>query len=676
VRWFANSLISLAVLLSLWGHDAAAQESSGSGSGSASSSESGTSSGAGPASGAGTASGSATASGSGADVEQTSELSDEDLAKLSQGEAIEIFDERPDKPFDRDTEVRLTGEQLAERGAVDLATALALLPDVTVQEAGRGGSTVIIRGASKGQVSVLIDGVLVSDPFYGTFDLTSIPVTDIVQIRVATTPQSPIDGPGGPGGVIEVHTRDAAGTQVVIARATGDSLPSFGVSGTARMALTRHLALRVSAAGLGGGRSLTLAAPFDEISESRRDSAGAARLEYRNANRRVVCDGFIDDRHYMVPPSETTTALLLVDRENNGRVSAKLDDKIAGYQVQAQGWFQYLMRHSRSFSDPTFSFETAAENLTAKRTGGMALVTHAIGKDARWAGSVTVQNDRANVHAGSLMNPTVSKGDVTIIEPAGDLQYEYKTLRLDGAVGLAVPTGISADPWLEAKAVAKWRPRFGSLEMTATAGRKGRVPSLRERFQPGIGDPNLAPEIITHGEVRAVEHIADRVHVEVAPFYRHQEGTIIGTTQPPNVGQFVNLGIINLWGVDVQGSARVHARVEVGGAYDYVRAHSDQLGDDPLSHLPHHRAEGWVRVMPVRQSSLMARYSLYGDSMINQMTMLPAYRTLEVTASWQVTREYLVVFRGTDVLGARPLIRPGVYGPGAVVSLVLQGTWE
>src|SRR3954453_18119943 len=27
-------------------------------------------------------------------------------------EAIEVFDERPDKPFDRDTELRLTGAQL------------------------------------------------------------------------------------------------------------------------------------------------------------------------------------------------------------------------------------------------------------------------------------------------------------------------------------------------------------------------------------------------------------------------------------------------------------------------------------------------------------------------------------------------------------------------------------
>src|SRR5262249_27100178 len=188
----------------------------------------------------------------------TANLSDEDLVNLSQAETVEIYDERPDKPFDRDTEVRLTGEQLAARGAVDLGTALALIPDVTVRDAGRGGFNVDVRGARKGAVSILIDGVLVTDPYYGTFDVSTIPVTDIVQIRVATRPQSRIDGPGGPGGVIEVSTRDAIGPQLVIGRLTADSLPSLGMTGTARVALMKNLALRMSVSGLGGARDLAL----------------------------------------------------------------------------------------------------------------------------------------------------------------------------------------------------------------------------------------------------------------------------------------------------------------------------------------------------------------------------------------------------------------------------------
>src|SRR5687767_10034992 len=84
-------------------------------------------------------------------------LTDEELERMaSQVEVIEIWDERPDKPYDRDTEVRLTGEELAARGATDLATALALIPEVNVRDGGRGGFNIDIRGARKGAVRVLV----------------------------------------------------------------------------------------------------------------------------------------------------------------------------------------------------------------------------------------------------------------------------------------------------------------------------------------------------------------------------------------------------------------------------------------------------------------------------------------------------------------------------------------
>jgi outer membrane receptor protein involved in Fe transport len=306
----------------------------------------------------------------------------------------------------------------------------------------------------------------------------------------------------------------------------------------------------------------------------------------------------------------------------------------------------------------------------------MALVTHAIGKDARWAASANVDHDRADVRAGPLTMPQIARGDVTLTELAGDLQYEHKTVRLDGAGGVAIPFGVDASPWLEGKLVAKWRPHFGNLEITATGARKGRVPSLRERFQPGVGDPDLAPEIVDHAELRAIENIENRLHVEVAPFYRHQQGTIVGTTQPPDVGKLVNLGTVDLHGIDLIGRGHVHPLVEVGAAYDYVKAHSSQLGDDPLSHLPRHRAEASVQAGPVRRVSGLARVVYYGKSFINQMITIPAYTTLEVSATWQIDARYLAVLRGTDLTNERPLIRPGVYSPGRTLVAVLQGSWD
>src|SRR4029077_20535537 len=96
-----------------------------------------------------------------------------------------------------------------------------------------------------------------------------------------------------------------------------------------------------------------------------------------------------------------------------------------------------------------------------------------------------------------------------------------------------VDTG--ADPWPEAKAVARWRPSYGNLELTATLARKGRVPSLRERFQPVQGNPSLGPEKIDHAEVRAIETIGERLRVELAPFCKHSTGTIRASTDPADM---------------------------------------------------------------------------------------------------------------------------------------------
>ncbi len=609
---------------------------------------------------------------------QTEDEADAELANMAAAELKEenivIYDLRPDKPFDRDTDVRLTGEQLAARGATDLASALALLPDVNVRDAGRGGSNIDVRGARKGAVTILIDGVSVSDPFYGTFDVSTIPITDIVQIRVSTNAQSPIDGPGGPGGVIEVYTRDAIGPQIVVARATTDSLPTFGVTGTARAALAKHWALRVSASGLAGTRDLPLPG-VHTVNEDRHAATGATRLEYRDGDRRVAVDGFIDSRHYISPPAEVGVSdILMIDRETSMRTSIKIDDKFDKLQVQGQGWVHYLTRRSLHFADYTLANQTAVEDLDAWRTGGHVLVTHPIGRDARWALSTSVDRDAA--HVANTLGQT-AKGDATTLEVAGDLQYEKQRLRIDGAAGVAVPFGVDASPWPEGKLTAKYKV-VPALEVTATAARKGRVPTLRERFDLTVGNPNLRPELAWAGELRGV-YQKDRVRVELAPYVRRSSNTIRQTLVATDVYQQTNLDRVNIYGVDASARVKVHAMVEVGGSFGWIHARSNSvdpaLAMTPLDRLPETRADGWVQVTPDRRISVLARARYFGTT-LDQSMPVPAYTLFEATVTAPITKEYLGVLRVDDVTDVAPQTRAGYNGPGRIISVVVQGSWE
>jgi vitamin B12 transporter len=592
------------------------------------------------------------------------------------GEEIEIFDERPDKPFDRDTTVRLTGAELAAQGAVDLATALALLPDVTVRDAGRGGFNVDIRGARKGAVSIFVDGVQVSDPYYGTFDVSTIPITDIVQIRVATTPQSPIDGPGGPGGVIEVHTRDAIGPQLVIARITADSLPSVGMTGTARVALAPHLALRLSGSGLGGARDLAL--PSDaSLGESRHAVTGAGRLEYRAGTRRIAADGFIDDRHYVSPPSDVNRgAILLVDRETTARAQARADDRFGALQLQAQVFTQYLSRRSRTFLDPALTNQTVVENLQALHSGAMALATRPFLKEFRGTASATVDFEKAVV--ANISNQAV-RGRSTLVEAAADLQYEHRRFRGDVSAGVAVPFGDAAEVWPEVKAVAKHHP-FDNLELTATAAYKGRIPSLRERFEAVGGANALGAERTAHIELRAVEQLDELIHVEVAPYYKRTTGLIRSSLDPMDAGQLVNLGTIQFWGFDSQVRVAPHRSIETGVGYEYVKARANQLGDipvndEPIDRLPHHRWDAWVQGRFDERLSGQARVTYVGSA-IDQSLQVASYALVSANLTAQLTKQYLGVLRVDDLLDARPETRTGYHTAGRVISLVVQGSWQ
>ena len=608
-------------------------------------------------------------------------LSAEDQALLEQAEAeaevIVLWDERPDKPFDRDTDVRLTGEELAQRGATDLATALALIPEIIVRDAGRGGWNVDIRGARKGAVRVLIDGVSVTDPYYGTFDVSTIPITDIEQIRLSTAPASPIDGPGGPGGVIEVHTRDAIGARGVTARLTTDSLPTVGISATGRTALAERVGLRLSTSASWGARDFTLPSR-SAIGERRRATTGALRVEYRRGERRLAVDGFIDDRHYVPPPNDESVnaSILVIDRETTARVQAAFDDDVGKTQLQARVWTHALARRSRYFRDAGLTEMVSGEDLSAMRIGGLGLITRAFHTDWRWIASATVDHERADVDALTTAQSIHSAGDATLLEAAAGLQYERRSVRVDAAVGAAAPIGLGADPWPEAKLVARARP-IDQVELIATVARKGRTPSLRERFDSQTGNPGLGPEQASHGELRVIAKPVDGVQLEVAPYWRRSTGTVVAD---PMTTRLINLGRVDVRGADVSLRLRLHARATIGGSYaltlDRARRADDQpWTDDPIERLPDHRADAWLQGTLPRAIVVTGRGRWFGDATA-QGQPIASYLLVEASVAVTFGRDWMAVVRCDDVLDAAPETRNGFHLPGRVFALVAQGTWD
>lgn len=587
------------------------------------------------------------------------------------GEAIEIWGERPDKPFDRDTQLRLSGEELAERGATNLAEALELLPDLVVREQGRGGQQVEIRGARKGSVKILIDGVAVSDPYYGNFDLASIPVTDIVQIRVSSSPASPIDGVGGPGGVVEVHTRDAVGPRIVLARVAGSTLPSAEAAATGRMALTPRLAMRASATGTLGFRDLQVMPAAGEattLREDRQQEVGTARLEYRRGKRRAVLDGWVEHASYVVPPGEEgSDDILVIDGETQVRGSLLADDELEKWRLQGRAYGHYLARDSRYYDDPSLEGYLRREDLEAVRLGAAGLANRPLGPRTHVIGSAVLDSEEADV-VGFDGNST--GGRASLLEVAGGLQFADGPIGIDGAVGMAAPFGIDAAFWPEAKLSTTYRP-VEPVAIKLTGGRKGRLPTLRERFRLDIGNEELGPEQVWFVEAETALSPSRWVRLRIAPFVRRSNGLI---RFDEGRDTLVNSGTFDIRGFDSEVAVAPEEPVGGGATFSYIDAFSEELGGDSLDFLPHDRASLWVAIRRARYGATVRLR--YQSRQNDRGAVLAAGTLLDLSAWARLTRDLTATARVDNAVDRDYQDRAGVAAPGRVLLLAIQGEWK
>jgi len=120
--------------------------------------------------------------------------------------------------------------------------------------------------------------------------------------------------------------------------------------------------------------------------------------------------------------------------------------------------------------------------------------------------------------------------------------------------------------------------------------------------------------------------------------------------------------------------------VEVGAGYSYIRAKTD-ASVDAMDRLPRNKVEGWVQATPDPRVAVLARVKYFGRNVDGtNPDMSPryvgGYTLVEGNASWALTKQYLAVLRVDDALDARPYTRFGFSGPGRVIALIFQGTWE
>lgn len=573
---------------------------------------------------------------------------------------------------DEPTHRVVTAKEMIERGVNNLAEALELMPEVVVRQGGRGEFRVDLRGAKQRSALVLIDGVPVDEPWFGSFDLASIPVTDLVEIRVTLSPASPLEGPGGDGGLIEVFTLRATGGRRIDARLRGATTPDGQAAVTGRLPLGRGFALRASAGGRYGVTNYPIVTQ-DGTEGYFADTLGqvhsALRLEYVHKLVRVTADGFYQHRGYYVPPTQDTGAdMQYVKAEDAVRAVLGVETERRGWRVAAGAYTQHLVRDTDYFEDATLKRRTGGERLQANRTGAAVHVDKQLARVARISARVSVDHEQASDKFERL---PLSQGSSTFGMVAVGAQVLWRWLRLDAAVGAGIPFTSAQQPWPEAKLSASFA-LHRAFELQVIGARKGRVPTLREQFAPEEGNLALAPEQSTHAEVRVMSTPHRLIHARLSAYYRLTEGLI---RLSPDGTYFQNLDNIHIKGMEAV--LEIARGRRVGGGITYILADPDSptLGLYPIDNFPRHRVDAYLQTNLWGKGGALLRVR-YIDDRRDRNMVVARYALVDFAAWAKVTNNIRVTMRVDNLTDERYQVRAGFRSIGIVGSLALEGVWE
>ncbi|HEV2281717.1 MAG TPA: TonB-dependent receptor [bacterium] len=541
---------------------------------------------------------------------------------------VEIAGRRPQLPATSPASISvITADEIAAMGALTVADALRVLPEMLVRASGGPGSltTLSIRGSSSTQTLVLLDGVPLNRPDQASVDLSTLPIQQVDHIEVLRGAFSAIYGSATIGGVVNIVTKsrpESSGSARV--GSYGETSNVLSIGGQAGATIYLVQGIQTGSTGF---------APDTEYS----NSTVMAKLRWATGGGVLMLTG---DRLYHdtgapgPAPFQDTLARLWEGRTvlDASWRTGRADGPGALFRV-------YRTYDDVNFLSPGLAFQS--EDI-ADFWGAQAQVVLAAG-----AGSLlTIGADYQN----EAIFHTDNSG-VVFPNQGSDLgfytQYDW---RLSPAMLLSL--GVREDtftlfgnqPNLYGTQI---NPRGGvvvllndRLLFRAAAGRTYRAPTFDE-LAPGLfGNPNLQAESAWSYDAGLEYALAAGLTLQVGGFYKDATNLI---TSPPPLFIPVNVGHAIVSGGSIELAGRLSPRWFVRANYTSQRAR-DVATDLDVIYVP--RALGNVEVVytvaPGATAALIVGYAgdMFADAA--NTVVLPAYWLTSLTVTWPFAGGYSV----------------------------------
>lgn len=475
----------------------------------------------------------------------------------------------------------ITAEQLEQRQTRDIADVLRDVPGVAV--AGVAGQTQIrLRGSEANHVLVLVDGIEVSDPFAGEFDIGTLQVEPGARVEVLRGQQSALYGPDAIGGVVAYES------------ASGRARPGFSARLEGGLDNTINGALRYGAAGDGWDAALSaVVVSTDGQPNARggtrdigRDSYTLAgkgsvavtdTLTLRAAARFIRTEGQTNDSDF---DSTSPTFGFIIDSPGTGFTNEAVY-ALVGARVEAlEGrWTHDLSAQIANVNRETFGPFGQSSGSEGDRVKASYVSAFKLADDHNltFAADYEVEGFRNTTPGGFAFN---GRREIEQVGLVGEYRYSGEALDLTAAL-----RHDFNDLFRDATTF-----RFGAgykiadtTRLRATAGSGVKNPGFFELygFVDGrfIGNAALRPEKSTGWEVGIDQGLGNSATLAVTYFDSTLEGEIFTTFPPPNfIATPANRATESRQrGVEVAFNAVIDPHWSLNAAYSYLDAEENGI---------------------------------------------------------------------------------------------------
>jgi vitamin B12 transporter len=442
--------------------------------------------------------------------------------------------------------VTIDAKAIQASGSATVAELVAAAPGVTINSYGAEGSsqTISLRGATSGQVLVILDGQRLNDARQGAPDLSLIPAESIEKVEILSGGASAVYGADALGGVVVITTKRPSGRHLGVELSNVSwptALASNGVASLGdaqRASVDSGFTLGEASIGLTAtGEMAKNAYPYGgtatRINTDFRSASGELKAEFPLAGGLVSTKlsgawqdagvpGALGDPSPFDQPTPYSSEIDSSLRGSLGWSSDALAGGLVSMDIQAQGALSRL-----DIKDPTYP------GLYDGGRGGLELRASALVSDAvnlGFGGSLAYEGTNSTVFdslaggqpsrisGGVYLEPIITAGAFKLT-PA--LRYDASS---DYSAGLSAMLGVTYAASRE-------------LELRLSGGSSYRAPTFNELWWPYMSNSALKPEHGISGELGFSWH-SGGLALTAAAFGRYVQDLILNdaTWTPQNIG--------------------------------------------------------------------------------------------------------------------------------------------